>query len=132
MSNDVALARRAASGGPLLASVRAATAGIVWSLGAVTARSAAHSDAWQYLIWCIGLALCGLVLMVHGDLGTGHMVGNVSAMLSSLGFAGYTVCIRSSPDRDWSPVLPGYAVVAQAALNARPKIGSSRSSSVAT
>ena len=55
------------------------------------------------------LALCGLSIMVVSDLSGGNMVGNVAALLSSLGFAVYTVCLRSEPDRDWSPILPGYA-----------------------
>ena len=36
---------------PLVASVFALSAGLVWSFGGVTARSADHSDAFQYLIW---------------------------------------------------------------------------------
>ncbi len=37
------------------------------------------------------------------------MVGNAAAMTSSLGFAVYTICVRSEPNHDWSPILPGYA-----------------------
>jgi len=55
------------------------------------------------------LALCGLSIMVISDLHGGNMVGNVAALASSFGFAVYTICVRSSPDRDWSPILPGYA-----------------------
>lgn len=171
-------------------------AGLVWSLGALMARLAGETDAWQYLIWrsigvvvvmeflararrrppllpiaygsgrlmllaCgalllasvafvyalknttaanaaflasitpliavvlarvfigerltrvtiggIALALVGLLVMVTADLGAGNMAGNIAALFSSLGFAAYTVCIRSGPERDWSPVLPGYA-----------------------
>ena len=36
---------------PLVASAMALGAGAVWSLGAVTARLADRSDAFQYLIW---------------------------------------------------------------------------------
>jgi drug/metabolite transporter (DMT)-like permease len=181
---------------PLVASLLALTCGVVWSLGALTARSAAHADAWQYLIWrsvgvivvmeiisrvrgggwmtprafnqgwimfvgtlglllaslafvyaiknttaanaaflasvtplfavvlsrvllrermsrvTIGallLALGGLAIMVVADISGGNMAGNIAALFSSLGFAVYTVCVRSEPDRDWSPILPGYA-----------------------
>jgi drug/metabolite transporter (DMT)-like permease len=47
--------------------------------------------------------------MVATDVDGGNMVGNVAALASSLGFAVYTVCVRSEPHRDWSPILPGYA-----------------------
>lgn len=191
-----------AGGITLVASVMALSAGIIWSLGALTARLARHTDAWQYLIWrsigiivviealalrtrlvgtapvgsglrraytsgyvmlvacaclllaslgfvyalknttaanaaflssltplmavvlarvvlgerltlvtvgAIAFAFAGLAIMVTADLGVGNMKGNISAVLSSVGFAGYTVCVRTRPDRDWSPVLPGYA-----------------------
>jgi drug/metabolite transporter (DMT)-like permease len=176
----------------------AVAAGLVWSLGALMARIADHTDAWQYLIWrsigivvvmevlafvrrqppslpiafrsgrrmqlacaalllasvafvyavknttaanaaflasvtpliavvlarvflrerltgvtvaALGLALVGLLVMVIADLGAGNMAGNVAAVMSSVGFAVYAICVRSDPDRDWSPVLPGYAVM---------------------
>jgi drug/metabolite transporter, DME family len=182
---------------PIVASLLVAAAGLVWSLGAVTARLAKHTDAWQYLVWrsvgvllvmevmtlakrqrplvpqayrtgrmmqmatfglllaslsyvyalknttaanaaflssltpliaavlgrvllkerlsrvtigCITMALGGLLLMVLSDLNAGNMLGNAAAMMSSLGFAIYMICIRSSAARNWSPVLPGYAV----------------------
>lgn len=60
-------------------------------------------------IGALVLALCGLSIMVVADLSGGNMVGNVAALMSSFGFAVYTVCVRSEPDRDWSPILPGYA-----------------------
>ena len=169
---------------PLLASTMAFAAGLVWSLGALMARLADDTDAWQYLIWrsigilivmelltrarrrppllpiaytsgrlmllaCgalllasvafvyavknttaanaaflasvtpliavvlarvfigerltrvtiggIALAFVGLLVMVTADLGAGNMAGNIAALFSSLGFAAYTVCIRSGP-----------------------------------
>ncbi len=36
---------------PIAASAMALGAGVVWSFGAVTARMAKHTDAFQYLIW---------------------------------------------------------------------------------
>jgi drug/metabolite transporter, DME family len=182
---------------PIVASLLVAAAGLVWSLGAVTARLAKHTDAWQYLVWrsigvlivmevmtlakrqkplmpqayrtgrmmqmatfglllaslsyvyalknttaanaaflssltplvaavlgrvvlkerlsrvtigCISVALGGLLLMVLSDLNAGNMLGNAAAMMSSFGFGIYMICIRSSAARNWSPVLPGYAV----------------------
>ena len=184
---------------PLRSSLMALTAGVTWSLGAVTARTAHGMDAWQYLIWrsvgvivvmgalaasrgegspfrraflagwvmrvaCLSLmlasvafiyalkntsaanaaflasvtpllavvlarvfigehltlvtivsiavAFAGLLLMVTADGGGGNVKGNVAALLSSLGFAGYSVCVRSEPRRDWGPVMPGYALMA--------------------
>lgn len=183
---------------PFLASAFALSAGVVWSFGAVTARKADQTDAFQYLIWrsigiiivieviarlkrrppvtpvafrsgrmmmlanlmlllasiafvyalktttaanaaflasmtpliavvgsriflgermsritivALGFALAGLVITVWGDLEAGNMTGNISAVMSSVGFAGYTVCLRTDPHRDWSPVMPGYAVM---------------------
>ena len=61
-------------------------------------------------IAAIGLALVGLAVTVLSDLGAGNMKGNVAALLSAVGFAGYTVCVRTNKERDWSPVLPGYAL----------------------
>jgi drug/metabolite transporter (DMT)-like permease len=43
--------------------------------------------------------------------GSSTLVGNLSAVASAFGFAGYAVCIRSVPRGDWSPVLAGYAVM---------------------
>jgi drug/metabolite transporter (DMT)-like permease len=59
----------------------------------------------------VAVAFVGLVVTVAGDLGAGDMKGNVAAVLSSVGFAGYAVCVRSDVRRDWSPVMPGYAVM---------------------
>ena len=193
-------ARTRTVGAPVWSSVMALGAGAVWSLGALTARLAAHTNAWQYLIWrsigiivviellsvrtrgvavtgsvlrraytsgwvmlvacwsllvaslgfvyalknttaanaaflasitpliavilarlvlgerltgvtigAIAVAFIGLVITVAADVGVGNMRGNVAAVLSSVGFAAYTVCVRSDPHRDWSPVMPGYA-----------------------
>jgi RarD protein len=176
----------------------ALSAGAVWSFGAVTARLADHSDAFQYLIWrsigiiivievwalvkrgpqqtikaytsgprmiaanlalllasigfvyavktttaanaaflgsttplfgvavarlflgervnartlaAIALAFAGLIVMVVGDLQVGSIVGDLAALSSAVGFAVYTAVVRSRPERDWSPVLPGYGVL---------------------
>jgi drug/metabolite transporter (DMT)-like permease len=62
-------------------------------------------------ILAVAVAFVGLLVTVAGDLGAGDMAGNISAVLSSVGFAGYAVCVRSDVRRDWSPVMPGYAVM---------------------
>jgi DME family drug/metabolite transporter len=165
---------------PFLASAFALSAGLVWSLGAITARKAEHTDAFQYLIWrsigiiviiellarlrrrpavtpmafrggrmmmlanlnlllaslafvyalktttaanaaflasmtpliavvgsriflgermsrvtiaAIGLALFGLTITVWGDVEAGNMVGNISAVMSSVGYATMMIVI---------------------------------------
>jgi len=187
---------RRSTGIPIAASAMALGAGVVWSFGAVTARSAKHADPFQYLIWrsvgvlvvmetmtrlrrqppllrkaytsgkwmgtatfglllaslafvyavktttaanasflgsitplvavvlarvvlgerlsrvtlgAIAVAFLGLVVTVFGDLHAGNMLGNIAALTASVGFAIYTISVRSDPRGDWSPVLPGYA-----------------------
>lgn len=62
-------------------------------------------------IVALALGLVGLIVTVFGDLGSGNMTGNIVALLSSVGFALYTVCLRTDATRDWSPVMPGYAIL---------------------
>ena len=62
-------------------------------------------------IVALAVAMFGLVVTVWGDIDAGNMTGNISAVMSSVGFAGYTVCLRTDPHRDWSPVMPGYAIM---------------------
>jgi drug/metabolite transporter, DME family len=63
----------------------------------------------------IAVAFVGLVIMVAGDLQVGdfadNIVGDVAALASAAGFAFYAAIVRSAPERDWSPVLPGYGVL---------------------
>ena len=59
----------------------------------------------------IVVASLGLVVTVFGDLHAGNMTGNAAALLASVGFAIYTISVRSNPDRDWAPVLSGYAAM---------------------
>ena len=190
-------------GVPLVASLMALGAGLVWSFGGLTAKLAKHADAWQYLVWrsigvivvmelvsrrrhtgfligrafgegprmvlaclslllasvayvyalkntsaanaallasitpliaaviarvflherltvitvaAIGVAFVGLLVMVNAGAASGttssSTAGNIAAMVSSLGFASYGACVRSMPERDWSPVMPGYAIIA--------------------
>jgi len=59
----------------------------------------------------LAVGFCGLVITVLGDLQAGNMVGNAAALAASVGFAVYTICVRSDGSRDWSPVLPGYGLL---------------------
>lgn len=62
-------------------------------------------------IIAVAVAFAGLLITVAGDLDAGNVRGNIAAVMASVGFAGYAVCVRTDPRRDWSPVLPGYAVM---------------------
>jgi drug/metabolite transporter, DME family len=61
----------------------------------------------------IALALVGLVIMFTGDASSAgtNILGDVAALSSAAGFAFYAAIVRSAPDRDWTPVLPGYGVI---------------------
>ena len=59
----------------------------------------------------VAVGLVGVAITIGGDLDGGDMAGNIAALLAALGFAGYTVCVRSDRRRDWSPVLPGYGLL---------------------
>lgn len=59
----------------------------------------------------VALAFTGLAIMLAGDLSGGNTAGNLAAICSAAGFAGYAIVVRSDPDEDWSPVLPGYALM---------------------
>jgi drug/metabolite transporter (DMT)-like permease len=62
-------------------------------------------------VTAIAVAFVGLAIMLAGDLEAGGVVGDLAAISAALGFALYTTIVRSAPHRDWSPVLPGYAIV---------------------
>ncbi len=80
-------------------------------IAVVLARVFLKERLTRITLLAIAAALVGLLIMVVGDLDGGNVVGNVAALFSALGFAAYTVCIRSGPSIDWSPVLPGYAAM---------------------
>ena len=87
-------------------------------LGATTPLfgvAAARAFLGERLNWrtitAIAVAFMGLAIMLVGDLEAGGVVGDLAAISAAIGFALYTTIVRSAPDRDWSPVLPGYAIV---------------------
>lgn len=59
----------------------------------------------------IAVAFVGLFIMLDGEVDGGNWVGDLAAIGSAVGFAAYTTVVRSDPHRDWSPVMPGYALV---------------------
>lgn len=79
--------------------------------GVLFARVLLSERLTRVTIGSVVVAFGGLVIMVAGDVGAGSMIGNLCALSAAIGFAGYTVCVRSDPSEDWSPVLPGYAVL---------------------
>ncbi len=94
-NNIVANSAFLASTGPLIA--------------VVLARFVLGERLTRITIGAVAIAFVGLLVMVIGDLHAGNMVGNVTALLSAVGFAGYAVSLRTDGHRDWSPVLCGYA-----------------------
>jgi len=97
--------------------VKTTTAANASFLGSVTplaavvlARVVLGERLSKVTLGAIVVAFVGLVVTVFGDLHAGNMLGNMAALTASVGFAIYTISVRSDPDRDWSPVLPGYAV----------------------
>ena len=83
-------------------------------LAAVLARVFIAERITPVTVVAMAVAFVGLLIMVTAggsSGGTSTLVGNISAMTSALGFAGYAVCIRSVPKGDWSPVLAGYGVM---------------------
>lgn len=61
----------------------------------------------------IAIALVGLVIMFTGDADSSgnNILGDIAALSSAAGFAFYAAIVRSAPDRDWTPVLPGYGAI---------------------
>ncbi len=77
----------------------------------ILARTILKEALSWYAIVAIGLGLAGLAVMVGGDLGRGTLGGDLVALLSSLGFAIYSICVRIAPKHDFSQALPAYALI---------------------
>jgi drug/metabolite transporter, DME family len=84
----------------------------------VIARVVLGERLTRVTVGAIGLATVGLIIMVSTDVSAGNMAGNISALASSIGFAVFTVCLRSDPSRDWGPVLAGYGAAMIAVCSA--------------
>jgi drug/metabolite transporter, DME family len=59
----------------------------------------------------VALGFVGLGVIVGGAVEAGSLEGNISAVLTALGFAGASVGMRLGPKRDYSPAVLGYGVV---------------------
>jgi drug/metabolite transporter (DMT)-like permease len=79
--------------------------------GVIVARLFLGEKIWLRTYLAIALAFAGLAIMVAGDVEVGNLVGDAAALSSAVGFAFYAAIVRSAPERDWSPVLPGYGVL---------------------
>ena len=114
----------AANFGLLLASlafvyaVKTTTAANASFLGSVTplaavvlARVILAERLSRVTLGALVVAFIGLVITVLGDLHAGNMAGNIAGLLASVGFAIYTISVRSDRNTDWSPVLPGYSAM---------------------
>jgi drug/metabolite transporter, DME family len=62
----------------------------------------------------VALGLAGLCVIVGGGLGAGSLAGNVSGVLTALGFGGASVAMRRGPRRDYSPAVFAYGLMASA------------------
>jgi drug/metabolite transporter (DMT)-like permease len=60
----------------------------------------------------VALGLAGLCVIVGGALEAGSLAGNISAVLTALGFAGASVAMRHGPRRDYSPAVFAYGLLA--------------------
>ncbi len=96
--------------------VKTTTAANASFLGSVTplaavvlARIVLGERLSRVTLGAIVVAFVGLIVTVFGDLHAGNMLGNAAALTASVGFAIYTISLRSNPNADWSPVLSGYA-----------------------
>ena len=59
----------------------------------------------------VALGLAGLGVIVGGALEAGSVAGNISAVLTALGFASASVAMRYGPRRDYSPAVFAYGLV---------------------
>ena len=59
----------------------------------------------------VALGFVGLGVIVGGAVEAGSLWGNVSAVLTAVGFAGASVSMRFAPHRDYTPAVLGYGAV---------------------
>ena len=80
-------------------------------LAVVLAKFTLREPLTRVTIVAVGVAFIGLLITLGADLDSGSMAGNLAALASAFGLAGYAVCVRAGSRRDWSPVMVGYALV---------------------
>jgi drug/metabolite transporter (DMT)-like permease len=77
------------------------------SLGFLILREALN---WRQ-ISSVALGFAGLLIIVGGGFEAGNGLGNVAAVLSALGFAGASICMRIAPDRDFNPAMVAFGLL---------------------
>ena len=70
-------------------------------LGLVLLKEQVRTGTWI----AIALAMVGIVLMVRQGISMGHMIGNMTALLSALGFAIFTIALRWKRLQDMFPAV---------------------------
>ena len=55
--------------------------------------------------WSIFIALIGITIMVQEGLSMGALNGNIAALLSALGFAGFTISLRWNKENEMLPMI---------------------------
>jgi drug/metabolite transporter (DMT)-like permease len=80
------------------------------SLGFLVLRE--RLDARQ--LGSVALGVCGLIVIVGGGFESGHVAGDLSALLSAISFAVVSVCMRLAPHRDFAPAMVGYGALSAA------------------
>ncbi len=62
----------------------------------------------------VALGFAGLLIIVGGGFEAGNGLGNVAAVLSALGFAGASICMRMAPERDFNPAMVAFGLLSSA------------------
>ena len=70
-------------------------------LGLVLLKEPVRRGTWIAII----LAMVGIVLMVRQGISMGHLMGNITALLSALGFAVFTIALRWKRLQDMFPAV---------------------------
>jgi DME family drug/metabolite transporter len=72
----------------------------------------------------IGLGLAGLAIMTYSELGAGKLSGNLAALASAFGYAGYSIVARLGRGRDLSGVVGLYGLLTLFVAYALAMLGS--------
>lgn len=71
----------------------------------VIARITLKEQISARVVICVLLALSGVVVMVHDEITHGLALGELAALISAIGFALFTVLLRSRPQQNMLPAL---------------------------
>jgi len=62
-------------------------------------------------IGSVALGLVGLLIIVGGGFEAGNGIGNIAAVLSALGFASASICMRMAPERDFNAAMVAFGLL---------------------